>query len=133
MLPQSEDNPCKCPDEKPIENYEDGRAAKPRPESSQSVSKPGKGLDKRRSKTSGGDKDLGRLHELSGNRGERRGIVHVALLPLVLFDLRANRAQLFLNCQHVLDIRSFLQEPYQLHFFCPKNLESRLNIYVLRC
>src|SRR5450830_440949 len=131
MLPQPEDNPCERPDEKPIENYEDSRAAKPRPEGSQSMSKPGKGLDKRRSKASGRDKDLSRLRELNGNRRERGGVVHVALLALVLFYLRANRAQLFLNCQHVLDIRSFLQEPYQLHFFCPKNLESSLDIDVL--
>src|SRR5450759_3072955 len=131
MLPQPEHNPYECPNEKPIENYEDGRAAKPRPEGSQSVSKPGKGLDKRRSKASRCDKDLGRLGELSGNRGERRGIVHVALLPLILFDLRANRSHLFLDCQHVLDVRILLQEPYQLLFFCPKNLKSRLDIYVL--
>src|SRR5664280_3574393 len=96
------------------------------------MSKPGKRLDKRRSKTSRCDKDLGRLGELSGNRSKRRGIVHVALLSLVLFDLRANRTELFLNCQHVLDVRCFLQELYQLRFFCPKNLKSRLDIYVLR-
>src|SRR5450756_3090903 len=67
MLPQPEDNPCERPDEKPIENYEDSRATKPRPEGSQSMSKPGKRLDKRRSKTSRCNKDLGRLGELSGN------------------------------------------------------------------